>query len=107
MYKKTKIKGFKSNGYGNARNRRRDYTKSYRFSLHGFTLIELLVVISIIAILMAILMPALGKVRQQAVGLVCRTQFKDIGTSVRLYMQDNDDKMVANYYEPMANGTKH
>jgi prepilin-type processing-associated H-X9-DG protein len=54
---------------------------------------------------MAILMPALGKVRQQAVGLIDRTQMKDAGTMVYLYMADNDGKMVSNCYEPLANGT--
>ncbi len=72
---------------------------------NGFTLIELLVVISIIAVLMAIMMPALGKVRQQAVGLICRTQLKDVGNMVNLYMADNDGNMVSDRYEPLANGT--
>ncbi|MFI4911048.1 MAG: prepilin-type N-terminal cleavage/methylation domain-containing protein [Sedimentisphaeraceae bacterium JB056] len=74
-------------------------------SKKAFTLIELLVVISIIAVLMAIMMPALGKVRQQAVGLIGRTQLKDMGTMVNLYMAENDGRMVSNCYEPMSNGT--
>lgn len=62
----------------------------------GFTLIELLVVISIIAVLMSILMPALGKVKQQAERLVCNTHLKDIGNMVNLYAADNDGKMASN-----------
>jgi prepilin-type N-terminal cleavage/methylation domain-containing protein/prepilin-type processing-associated H-X9-DG protein len=61
----------------------------------GFTLIELLVVISIIALLMAILMPALQKVRDQARALVCSTQLKDIGVMLEVYAANNDNRMVA------------
>jgi len=64
----------------------------------GFTLIELLVVIAVIAVLMGILMPALSKVRKQAKGLLCKTQMKDIGTMLSLYMPDNDDRIVSNAY---------
>ena len=55
----------------------------------GFTLIELLVVISIIAILMAVMMPALGKAREQAKLVVCKSNVKQQGVAVCLYMQDN------------------
>ncbi len=78
-----------SNGSRKTRDQRCDYTKPHRFSLHGFTLIELLVVISIIAVLMAILMPALGKVREQARSVVCKTRLRNIGSTFTLYMQDN------------------
>jgi prepilin-type N-terminal cleavage/methylation domain-containing protein len=61
----------------------------------GFTLIELLVVISIIAVLMAIMMPALRKAREQAVTVVCSSRLKDVGTMVRLYAQDYDDAIPA------------
>jgi prepilin-type N-terminal cleavage/methylation domain-containing protein/prepilin-type processing-associated H-X9-DG protein len=56
----------------------------------GFTLIELLVVISIIAILMAILMPALSKVRENARRTICSTRLRDIGTALSVYRQMYD-----------------
>ena len=58
----------------------------------AFTLIELLVVISIIAMLLAILMPALGAVKEQAKKVVCSAHMRGMGTAVLLYGQDNDDK---------------
>lgn len=57
----------------------------------GFTLIELLVVIAIIAMLLAILMPALGKVKKLAMRLVCGTNLKGMGTAVNVYAFDYDD----------------
>lgn len=59
----------------------------------GFTLIELLVVVSIIALLVSILMPALGRARSQAKALLCATQQKDIGTAMSLYMSDWNGNM--------------
>lgn len=59
----------------------------------GFTLIELLVVISIIAVLMAIMMPALAKVRSQAATVVCKTQLKDLGTAMNMYITENNGKI--------------
>ena len=59
----------------------------------GFTLIELLVVISIIALLMGILMPALARVRELARRLVCGTNLSGIGKSMFLiYSADNDEQ---------------
>ncbi len=56
----------------------------------AFTLIELLVVISIIAVLMAILMPALQRVRKQARDAVCRSNLRQWGVIFYLYMDDNN-----------------
>ncbi len=57
----------------------------------AFTLIELLVVISIIALLMAILMPALSRVRKQAKGVYCLNNLREIGVAMHVYAQENND----------------
>ena len=56
----------------------------------GFTLIELLVVIAVIALLMAILMPALSKARDQGRTISCRANLKGYGLGLRMYFDDND-----------------
>ncbi|MFI4912197.1 MAG: prepilin-type N-terminal cleavage/methylation domain-containing protein [Sedimentisphaeraceae bacterium JB056] len=68
------------------------FDQSYR-SKRAFTLIELLVVISIIAVLMAIMMPALAKVKAQAAMIVCKSQLKDLGTAINLYVTENDGRL--------------
>ncbi|MBI9017498.1 MAG: type II secretion system protein [Phycisphaerae bacterium] len=56
----------------------------------AFTLIELLVVISIIALLVSILMPALAKARESAKATLCATQLKQFATSWYMYADDNN-----------------
>jgi prepilin-type N-terminal cleavage/methylation domain-containing protein/prepilin-type processing-associated H-X9-DG protein len=58
---------------------------------NGFTLIELLVVISIIALLVSILLPALSGARDQAKIAVCSVQMKQLGVAVYQYAGDNKD----------------
>jgi prepilin-type N-terminal cleavage/methylation domain-containing protein/prepilin-type processing-associated H-X9-DG protein len=57
--------------------------------MKGFTLIELLVVISIIALLMAIMMPALNRAREQGRFVVCRNNMRNVGIMVAMYAEDN------------------
>jgi prepilin-type N-terminal cleavage/methylation domain-containing protein/prepilin-type processing-associated H-X9-DG protein len=58
---------------------------------NGFTLVELLVVISVIALLMGILVPVLGKVRGIASRTYCMSNLRQIGVALRSYLDDNRD----------------
>ncbi|MHC4557220.1 MAG: type II secretion system protein [Planctomycetota bacterium] len=62
--------------------------------LTGFTLIELLVVIAIIAVLLAILMPSLNRVREQGKRATCLNNLKQLTLAWIMYADGNDDKLV-------------
>jgi prepilin-type N-terminal cleavage/methylation domain-containing protein len=67
-------------------------TASAKAQLRGFTLTELLVVIAIIAILAALLLPALSGVKQKGKGAECINNHRQIGVGLRVWSGDNADK---------------
>ncbi len=76
-----------------------------RSSNQGFTLIELLVVISIIALLVALLLPALGAAREAANSAKCLGNLRQIGLSFQMYAGDNKD-FIPSAYQPSWAGPK-
>lgn len=73
----------------------------------GFTLIELLVVIAIIALLIGILLPALGAARKSARGAVCASQLRQVTLGWAIYANENDDISVPGQVGRYADESKN
>lgn len=66
----------------------------------AFTLVELLTSIGIIAVLVAIVLPAVSRTRVSAGRIACASQLRQIGQLMRMYLNDNDDRLPNVRLEP-------
>jgi prepilin-type N-terminal cleavage/methylation domain-containing protein len=81
--------------------------RSTRGRHHGFTLVELLVVIGIVALLIAILLPALNRARASAIQVQCLSQLRQIMLGLHIYAHDNHGLLPARTFAAGGYGYPH
>ena len=72
---------------------RRDARRHAGCACRAFTLVEMLVVIAIIAVLAGLLLPVIGKAKEQGRSTACLSNLRQIGLALQLYTQENESKM--------------
>jgi prepilin-type N-terminal cleavage/methylation domain-containing protein len=70
----------------------------------GFTLIELIVVISIVALLVALLLPAMQQARDVVKRVSCSNQLRQLGLATTVYADDSESRFPHNYYSTIGPG---
>lgn len=80
---------------------RSKYTLPHK-PIHGFTLVELLVVISIIALLVSILLPALSRAREQAKRVICSSRLRQLMIVVTMYATDDDKEKTPSLFYSLS-----
>ena len=78
---------------------------AHDFHGRAFTLVELLVVIAIIAILAALLLPVLGRAKEESRATVCLGNLHQAGLALQIYVQENNNKLPVMYDAPTTNHT--
>jgi len=78
-----------------------------RVQFHAFSLIELLVVISIIALILAMLLPALSGARQHSQSTLCLTRLRQLCMGWHMYADDHNDNIVAGRYFNASGGASN
>jgi len=84
----------------------RPFVSQHLFSprqILAFTLIELLVVIAIIAILAAMLLPALSRAKEKANRVACKSNLHELTVAIQMYGNDHRDKLMDFRYPPVVN----